>query len=209
LPPPGDSDEEPLEISAVGTLVRTPEIAATILALVFHTGLEGAMFIWLPTFGLQAAGFPQGTANLLLSAYTIAYIPGRLFYTFVSERFGYGRLILLIEVLIVPVFVWTFFFADGVVAVFAGAAMLGVLISGIFPTITAFGTEAAPEYSAPINALATGTASISIAAVPLAMGVATDLYSIRTAMWIPLVLTAAVAPIVFGAMRLRDDPTLA
>jgi fucose permease len=182
-----------------------PAVAATTIALIFHTGLEGAMFIWLPTFGSEIAGFDQETASLLLSAFVVAYVPGRLFYTFIAERVGYGPLVVTLEVLIVPTFLWTFFVADGL-ATFAGVAVLGALVSGIFPTLLAFGTQVAPEYSGPINGLATATASVSIALVPVAMGALADASSIRSAMWIPLALTLLVAPTVVIARRI--DPNI-
>ncbi|QSG10832.1 MFS family permease [Halapricum desulfuricans] len=205
LETPADDAEEELDLSAAGDLVRTPAVAATIVGLVFHTGLEGGMFLWLPTFGRDIAGLSSTRANLLLSAFTVAYIPGRFVYTLIAERVPYGPLVVALEILIVPVFLWTFFVAEGTI-VFAGVALLGVLVSGIFPTLLAFGTQAAPEYSAPINAISTSTASVSMAIVPVAMGALAGVYSIRTAMWVPLALTVLVAPTVLIARRI--DPNI-
>jgi len=205
LRPPEVGAEAQLDVGAAVDLLQMPAVAATTIALVFHTGLEGAMFIWLPTFGSEIAGFDQETANLLLSAFIVAYVPGRLFYTLIAERVGYGPLIVLLEVLIVPTFLWTFFVADGL-ATFAGVAVLGALVSGIFPTLLAFGTQVAPEYSGPINGITTATASVSIALVPVAMGALADASTIRSAMWIPLALTLLVAPTVVVARRI--DPNI-
>lgn len=205
LESPAVGGEAALDFGAARSLLRTPAVAATTIALVFHTGLEGAMFIWLPTFGGEISGFDSETANLLLSAFVVAYVPGRLCYTFIAERVGYGPLVVTLELLIVPTFVWTFFLAEGL-ATFAGVAVLGMLVSGIFPTLLAFGTQAAPEYSAPINGIATATASVSIALVPVVMGALADVYSIRSAMWVPLALTLLVAPTVVIARRI--DPNI-
>ncbi|QCC49956.1 MFS transporter [Halapricum salinum] len=205
LRPPEVDAEAQLDIGAAKALLQMPAVAATTIALVFHTGLEGAMFIWLSTFGREIAGFSQETASLLLSVFLVAYVPGRLVYTIIAERVGYGPLVVILEVLIVPTFLWTFFVADGL-ATFAGVAVLGALVSGIFPTLLAFGTQVAPEYSGPINGLTTATASVSIAIVPVAMGVLADASSIRSAMWIPLALTLLVAPTVVIARRI--DPNI-
>ena len=205
LDTPEDGDEKPLEIASALRLLKTPAIAAMALALAFHSGLEGAMFLWLPTFGERVAGLSTGAANLLLSVFIIAYIPGRVFYSYVTERVGYSRLVLTIEALVVPVFYWTFFVAEGQ-ATFVGVAVLGVLVSGIFPTVLAFGTEAAPEYSAPVNAIAMATGSATLALVPWLLGILIEAYSIRPAMWLPLALTVAVGPIVLLAGRV--DPNL-
>lgn len=197
---PADSAESPLALGDALALLRTPAIAATAVGLALHTGLEGAMFLWLPTFGADIAGFATGRANLLLSAFVIAYIPGRLLYSAITERVGYARLIVALELLIAPVFLWTFFLAEGL-ATFAGVAVLGALVSGVFPTLVAFATDAAPEYSGPINAISMATASVSISMVPWVMGGLSDVYGIRQAMWLPLVLTVAVAPVVLLASR--------
>ncbi|QSG07199.1 MFS transporter [Halapricum desulfuricans] len=205
LETPENDAEAELDVAAAVGLLRTPAIAATVIALVFHTGLEGAMFLWLPTFGGEIAGLSSTRASLLLSAFIVSYVPGRFVYTLIAERVPYGPLVVALEILIVPVFLWTFFVAEGTI-VFAGVAVLGVLVSGVFPTLLAFGTQAAPEYSAPINAVSTSTASVSIALVPVAMGALADVTSIRTAMWIPLGLTVLVAPTVLIARRI--DPNI-
>lgn len=205
LRPPDVGAEAQLDVGAALDLLKMPAVAATTIALVFHTGLEGAMFIWLSTFGKEIAGFSQETASLLLSVFLVAYIPGRLLYTFIAEWIGYGPLVVTLEALIVPTFLWTFFLAEGQM-VFVGVAILGALVSGIFPTLLAFGTQAAPEYSGPINGITTATASVSIAIVPVAMGALADASTIRSAMWIPLALTLLVAPTVVIARRI--DPNI-
>jgi len=205
LDAPNVDAEKALDVAGALELFRTPAVGATVVALVFHTGLEGAMFLWLPTFGGEIADLSATRANLLLSAFIVAYIPGRLVYTLIAERVPYGPLVIALELLIAPVFVWTFFLADGV-AVFAGVVVLGALVSGIFPTLLAFGTQASPEYSGPINAVSTSVASVSLALVPVAMGALAELTSIRTAMWIPLAMTVLVAPTVLVARR--ADPNI-
>lgn len=204
LEDPDNGGEAEMDLAAALDLLRKPAIAAMAVALVFHTGLEGAMFLWLPTFGERIAGLSPSTASVLLSVFMISYIPGRLVYSGIAERVGYVRLVVALELLVVPTFVWTFFFAQGM-EVFVGAVVLGALVSGIFPTLLAFGTETAPEYSAPINAIALGTASIAMAMVPWLMGALTEFYSIRTAMWLPLALTFVVVPTVLLARRFQPQ----
>lgn len=205
LDAPADGAEEPLDVGSALELLRTPAIAAMALALIFHTGLEGAMFLWLPTFGERVIELDPGMASLLLSAFMVSYIPGRIVYTGIAERVGYAPLVVALEVILVPTYLWTIFLADGL-EIFAGVVVLGALVSGIFPTLVAFGTEAAPEFSAPINAIALATSSISIALVPWAMGGLIEASTIRSAMWLPLIMTIVVAPIVIVARRV--DPSV-
>ncbi|QGN08255.1 MFS transporter [Halorhabdus sp. CBA1104] len=189
-----------LDREALGELFRTSEIVAMALAMFFHTGLEGGLFLWLPTFGIEAAGLSQSNANLLLSTFTIAYVPGRLIATAIVERYDYSLLLVGIELLLVPTFFASFFVVGGV-ATFPMVFALGMLVSGVYPLLVAFGTDAAPEYSAPINAIAAVSSSISFALVPMAMGFVAEAQGIRPAMWIPLALTVGVLPTILAARR--------
>ncbi|MFB6202138.1 MAG: sugar MFS transporter [Halorhabdus sp.] len=192
--------ESPLDREALTELLGTQEIAAMALAMFFHTGLEGGLFLWLPTFGIEATPLSQSNANLLLSAFTVAYVPGRFVTTIVSERFDYSRLLVGIELLVIPVFVLAFFVLDGL-ALFPAVFVLGMLVSGVYPLLVALGTDAAPEYSAPINAIAAVASSISFALVPVAMGVLAETQNIQIAMWLPLALTVGVLPTILAARR--------
>ncbi|MFW5955919.1 MAG: MFS transporter [Halorhabdus sp.] len=192
--------EAVLDRGALGRLLRTREITAMALAMFFHTGLEGGLFLWLPTFGIEAAGLSQSQANVLLSTFTVAYIPGRLVTASIAERFEYSHLLIAIELVLLPVFVLAFFVVDGV-ATFPAVFALGVLVSGVYPLLVAFGTDAAPEFSAPINAIAAVASSVSFALVPMVMGFVAEVASIRLAMWIPLVLVIGVLPTILAARR--------
>jgi len=189
-----------LDREALGKLLSTREIAAMALAMFFHTGLEGGLFLWLPTFGIEAAELSQSNANLLLSTFTIAYIPGRFAATAVAERYDYSLLLVGIELLLLPVFFVSFFVVSGLTT-FPAVFALGILVSGVYPLLVAFGTDTAPEYSAPINAIAAVSSSISFALVPMAMGFIAEAQGIRPAMWVPMILTVGVLPTILAARR--------
>jgi len=69
----------------------------------------------------------------------------------------------------VPAFAYTFFLATGY-GVLVGLFGVGLALSGIYPTLLAYATEAVPEHSAPVNATASVTSAAGIAGVPAAMG---------------------------------------
>ncbi|WP_135663931.1 MFS transporter [Halorhabdus rudnickae] len=189
-----------LDREALVALLGTKEIAAMALAMFFHTGLEGDLFLWLPTFGIEAAGLVQSDANLLLSAFTIAYVPGRFVATAIVERYDYSVLLVGIELLLLPTFFISFFVVSGL-ATFPAVFCLGMLVSGVYPLLVAFGTDAAPEYSAPVNAIAAVSSSISFALVPMVMRFVAEAQGIRPAMWIPLALAVGVLPTILAARR--------
>ena len=71
------------------------------IALALNGGVERSLFTWLPYFAAQL--FESSTANLLLTAYLLAYIPGRLTYSYVADRIDLSLdLVLLLVVCTVP-----------------------------------------------------------------------------------------------------------
>jgi fucose permease len=168
--------EEPLTLSDVRSVLRRPAVAGMCVAVVLTGGIEGSLFTWLPYFA--ARRLDEGTASLVLSAFLLAYVPARLFYSVVVDRVRSIDLVLALGILSLPALYATVYVASGrwlFVAVFA----LGFLISGIFPTLSAFAVDAAPEFSGPVNALATSASYGGIATVPALVGLYADWYGIR------------------------------
>ncbi|WP_246023003.1 MFS transporter [Halosimplex halophilum] len=166
--PAVESDEEPLTRADLAELVRRPEVLALLAALFFVTGVEGGLFTWLPYYA--RAELPAGWAELTLTAMLVAYVPGRFACGALTDRLGPLALLVGVLGLLVPAFAFTFFVADGL-AVLAGVVAIGLLISGVFPTMMAYATDAVPEHSGPVNALASAVSSVSVGGVPALMGV--------------------------------------
>ena len=96
--------------------------------------------------------------------------------------------------LTIPAFVYTVFLAEGD-GLLVGLFCPGLGLSGIYPTLLAYATEAMPEHSAPVNATAAVTSAAGIAVVPAAMGFLISDTGVAGAMGllaVPLALLAAV-----------------
>jgi len=183
--------EEPLTRERLGALLRRPEIVGMLAALFFVIGVEGSLFTWLPYYA--AAELPERWAELTLTLLLVAYVPGRLGCGYLAERVGYLTLLGGVLGLLVPAFAFTFVLAEGL-WVLAGVGAIGLLISGVFPTAVAYGTDAAPEYSGPVNAVASATGSTAFATLPAVLGVVIGGSTAREAM--PLLLAPLVAALV-------------
>lgn len=79
---------------------------------------------------------------------------------------------------------------------FLAIGLLGFVISGLFPTLSAFGVAVVPNYSGPVNALATSSSYVRIAVVSPLVGVAASVVGIEQALAIPLVLVCLTVVIV-------------
>lgn len=188
--PSGIENEQPISRAALSELARTPAIVAMTAGLLLVGGIEGAIFTWLPYYAGES--LPGALAPLALSAYLLAYVPGRLTYTALSERIDYRLLTLAIALVAIPLMYLAFVVASGY-ALLASVFVLGLFMSGQFPLISAIGVEATPEYSGPANAIGTSATYVGIAVVPAVMGPVIDAYAIGTAMLLPVVLSGGVA----------------
>ena len=182
--------ERELTLPELRTVVRKPAVAGMTGVLVLNGGVEGTLFTWLPYFAGQQ--LPAVSANLVLSTFLAAYVPGRLTYSYLTDRTGRTLdLVLVTATLALPILFATVFLVSGrelFVAVFA----LGVVVSATFPTLSAFGMNAAPEFSGPVNAIATAAGYVGIALVPPLVGALAE--------WVGLELALGVLPLLLAGM---------
>ena len=198
--PAGIENEQPISTAALWELTRNPAILAMTGGLLLVGGIEGAIFTWLPYYAGESLS--RTLAPLALSAYLLAYVPGRLAYTTLSERIDYRLLTLAIALAAIPAIYVALVVASGY-ALLASVFVLGLFTSGLFPLISAIGVEAVPEYSGPANAIGTSATYVGIALVPAVMGPVIDVYTVGTAMLLPVVLSVGVA-LVLGGLWFAD-----
>ena len=172
-------NERTLRRADITTLLRRPEILGAAAVMTLSGGIEGGLFTWLPYYANQT--LPQDVASLTLSVFLVAYVPARLLYSRLAERVGYLPLVITLTALAIPVAAVTFRYLDGLAFV-AGIGLFGFLWAGVFPTVAAFSIEAAPAYSGPVNAVATGATYLGTGLVPVVMGVVADEFDIGLSM---------------------------
>ncbi|SEW23604.1 MFS transporter [Natrinema salifodinae] len=184
--------ERSLSLSAFGTLLRRPSVVGSCTGLLLFGAVEGIMFTWLSYYASQFAA--TTTANLLLSAYLLAYIPARFGYTLAVDRVPYLALVLAVVLPAIPalVVVLTVSGQAGPV-LFLAVFVAGAGLSSGFPILSAYAVEAAPAYTGPLNALTTGATYTGIAVGPAVVGVLAELYGIGQALW----LAVAIAGVLF------------
>ncbi|PSP86053.1 MFS transporter [Halobacteriales archaeon QS_6_64_34] len=184
--------DDPLDWAELRRITRQPAVLTMAVALFLSTGLEGGLFTWVTTYA--QGRLPGSLATASLSVMLAAYIPGRFASGWLSERVGYVRLAVGLVGLTVPAFLYTFFLAEGD-GLLVGLFFIGLALSGMYPTLLAYATEAVPEHSAPVNATAAVTSAAGIAVVPAAMGFVISDTGVTGAMRllaVPLALLALV-----------------
>ena len=168
------------------------------VALFLSGGIEGSMFTWLPYFATEHLRLEH--ANLTLTAFLLAYIPGRFLYSVIVERFRYSiDLVLGLSLVALPLLGVLVFVVSGR-TLFAAAFLLGFVVSGFFPTVSAFGVELAPEFSSPVNALSTAASYSGIATIPVTVGLIASRGSIQRGLaLLPVLLVVFI--VVVALMR--------
>jgi len=180
--------EEPLELSEVRALLKRPSVRTMVAALVLVVGAESTFFTWLPTYG--ATFLDRGTANLLLTAYLVAYIPGRYTFARAAGAVEPTRLVASAAAL-GAVAVAALQFVAGPLA-FVPAVCIGFVVSGMFPTIVAYGTDAIPEHAGPVNAVAMTAGQAGFFLFPAFVGLLAAEIGIGSAMFVPVPLLAGL-----------------
>ncbi|WP_435197561.1 MFS transporter [Natronomonas sp. EA1] len=192
------SGEKPFTLAGLRTLAGRPAVVGMTVALATSGGIEGAVFLWLPTY-LRTIVDPA-TANLALSAYILTYVPARAVYTLVVDRVGYLNLLVVAAAGLLPLFAAAFGLVGSLTGleVIAAAVAAGFFVAGLFPTLAAYGVAAAPEYSGPVNGLSLAASYAGGTVSPVVVGVVTAQYSIRTGMQTVVVLAAVFLAVVVG-----------
>ncbi|WP_114575564.1 sugar MFS transporter [Saliphagus sp. LR7] len=199
LEAPGFEAEEALAPRELASLLRRPTVGTMALLLVLLSLVEGGIFTWLPYY--VGESLPRSVANLSLSLYLAAYVPGRYAFSRATERVDELALVFASAALATAALVG--FLSTSGYAMLGAVAVVGFLVAGMFPTLLAWATDHVPEYSGPVNAVAFVASGAGFAIFPAAMGGVAGRYTIGAAMAL-LAAAMAVFALVAAAVVLRD-----
>ncbi len=178
------------DLSAV---VRHRELLVMACALILVGGIESVFFTWLPFYANQF--FSPGLANLTLSVYLAAYIPGRYVFSRFTVAYSYLSVVIvtaLLSVIALP----TALYLAGDLVFLPAIFIVGLLVSGMFPTLLAWGVEVTPEFTGPINAAALTAAQIGFFVFPASVGLLAERFTIEFAMFLQAGLMVALLGVV-------------
>jgi MFS family permease len=177
-------------------IVRWPAFLLLAASIFFCSATEMGPANWLPYFIEQAAGASQTLSIVGLMIFGLIMAVGRISTGVVVQRWGAKR----------------FFFGAGLVCSTSLVLMafpmgtggtiflmsvLGLGISGVFPTILGYAGDRFPQAGASMFALLVCVAIVGGLLSPLGVGVAADAFGLRPAMGL-----LAVAPLMFMVLPL-------
>ena len=202
-PPASASDERAISPAAFRRLLGRPAILGATAGMTLIGGVEGVVFTWLPYYA--ATRLPETLANGLLSAFLLAYVPGSLLCAWVIERVRNLPLAIALAGLSIPA-LGAAFAGLGGLPLFAVVFLAGLFVSGLFPTVLAYGVDASPEYSGPINALTTGGTYLGIALAPPLVGLIAERASVRAGMYVSVALAACLVAVLAATWAAAGHP---
>lgn len=191
-------DEREISFSKLRTILKTPIMIGAITALFFNVGVEGGFFTWLPYYLSQH--FPQSIANLSLSAFLAAYIPGRFINSWLTKKYPYATLLLIDSVAVSLLLVAAFYLTSGYFTIIC-VILAGFFISPTFPNLFSLIIESFSEHSGPINGVVMTFDPLGFSLVPFLMGIIADRFSISSAMQFMLVPMLVVVMAAFFLTR--------
>lgn len=188
-------NESSLELDDVKVLLGEPAIYGMAVALIFVGSMESVFFSWLPYYAGEL--FSETVANLTLSIYLVAYVPGRLTFSYLAERYRFTDLLVGVGVVLVVAMYAALVLASGT-GLLALVFVIGFFISGLFPTLISMGIESRPSFTGPVNVTANVAAQTGFFLAPATVGVIADATTIETAMLLQIALAGALVVIVVG-----------
>lgn len=186
-------NERPFTREDLRTVVRHRELLVMAVALVVVGGIESVFFTWLPYFANEFSS--TAIANLTLSVFLGAYIPGRYLYSRLTQSVAYLTLVIVTVAATAVAIPFALIFAGS--GLFLPLVFLvGLLVSGMFPTLLAWGVEITPEFTGPINAAAMSASQVGFFIFPATVGILAEWYSIELAMTIQVALVGTLLLVV-------------
>lgn len=180
--------EKNLTLERLGEILKGSITIRITIILFLIGGILGGMYNWLPYY--MSSFFSREIANLSLSGFVVAFIPGRYTWSLVSERINNIELILFNSIATFMLF-FSFALKSGFLLL-SSVFAIGFLISGIFPTLLAVEMNISPRYSGLLNSLALASAAMGMSLFPMIMGIIAESYSLADAMRLLIVLMGAV-----------------
>ena len=164
----------------LGMLRQPPFLALFAIGFIYN-GVAVSLLGWVAVFMKQSAGASTLFSVSMISVFYLALTLGRFLCAFFSEPLGYARTLLILAIGITLTYPLVIFGIDSWLIV-AGVFLTGLSLSGLFPTILAYGSRLYPEQSGTVS----GTLSIALTLgsmiPPLWTGVIAEQWSFQGAL---------------------------
>jgi fucose permease len=170
------------------------------VAIVLGVSVEFCMIFWSADYLEQVLGMVKADSAQAVSLFLAAMILGRVLGSRLVQRFSAGAVVT-ISILIAAVGFLIFWMGQSSVVGLSGLFITGLGVASLYPLILSLAIEAANGNTVQAGARATLASGTAILALPLALGHLADLFGIRSAYGIVVILLISIFLIIQIAGR--------
>ncbi len=174
------------------------------LTILLYVGAEAAASSWIVYYLRRGLGFSTIAATSGLSVLWIGIMAGRILFSVLS-RYRSSRALVIGAAVLGLVAGLILLTARSVALAYLWIGILGLAMSGIFPTVMAEINSRKPEKAGTITGIMTVSAAAGAVLFQPIVGIVAEAYGISTAIAIPGILMGCVALSILGV----SDPELA
>lgn len=159
-----------------------PLLFIMILFFVLYVGIEMSLVNFLPSILIEHSGTNSALGTLGVSFFWVAMVVGRLFAGHLSEKWGYGRYLLvngfgaLLIMTVIPLI-------TGLAMSYSLILLLGLLMAGLFAIGLIFTNQILPGTAERTTSLLIAAGGLGGALMPLLTGKLMDQYRSAISMW--------------------------
>jgi MFS transporter, FHS family, glucose/mannose:H+ symporter len=170
-----------------------PFVALALIAFVYN-GIAVSLLGWIALIMQQTAGFSIFFSVSMISLFYVALTIGRFLCAAFAERLGYATTLLVLAIGIT--LTYPLVLGSHSALVVAGVFLTGLSLSGLFPTVLAYGARLYPAQMGTVTGMLSLALTLGSMIPPLWTGVIADLWDFRLALGVnyilvlPLLLTA-------------------
>jgi len=161
-----------------------------------YVGIEICIYGWLPSY--WAKTFPADIipASMTGIVFWMSLTAGRFFIGKVVDRLGFSRYLIAVSFLVMLFGVLWYLFPDRIFTLVI-SLLMGLAISGIFPTMIASGTSRFPRISGIISAFIGVFVALGGLFIPSGLGYFADIYGIKILPLSIMILNTALFIFIF------------
>ncbi len=193
---PQKARQDPINLRELGRVFMNRYTILLCLAIFFYIGVEMGTNSWAIIYMEKNIGMSTMTASAMLSYFWMALTFGRFICIYLSKKLPPQLLLFLLSLGATGAYC-TFLNTSNTRAAGISFVFVGLVFSGIFPTLLGLGSNKFPETIGSITGIMMTFLGIGFMIFPWAVGVIKDHYSLNHGMWLLWTLSLGLAVTAF------------
>ncbi|NJN84567.1 MAG: MFS transporter [Caldilineaceae bacterium] len=179
-------------------MLRQPSFLSLFAIAFIYNGVAVSLLGWIALYMQDSADVSTFVAISMISIFYVALTAGRFACAAFAERLGYAHLLLLLGIGAVLTYPMVIFGATSLV-VAVGVFLVGLSLSGLFPTAIAYGTRLYPARAGAVSGMLSTALTLGAMLPPLWTGAIAATWGFQVALGLNYIM---VPPLVFLAIYL-------